>query len=149
MANEECCSPPIRQGKIDPDLQTFPVPRVKEALMRKLCAGIFIGVMLLLAFGCSSTPSGTIAISELQKTAASRLGQEVVVVGDAETKTPLSSFKMFKLFKGSDYIWVTIPEGAEEPPQAVSVRVTGTLQQKEFNIVGKVYYIEATKLRLE
>jgi hypothetical protein len=117
--------------------------------MRKLCAATVIGVVLLLSFGCSSTPEGTIAISELQKTAASRVGQEVVVVGMAETKTPLSSFKMFKLFKGNDYIWSSIPEGTEEPPQAVSVRVTGTLLQKEFNLVGKIYYIEATKIRME
>ena len=117
--------------------------------MKTLCAAAFIGVVLLLSFGCSSTPSGTISISELEKTAASRLGQEVVVVGMAETKTPLSSLKMFKLFKGNDYIWVTIPEGTEEPPQAVSVRVTGALQQKDFNIVGKVYYIEATKITME
>jgi hypothetical protein len=130
-------------------LFTYPKPRIKEALMKKLCAATVIGVALLLSFGCSSTPSGTIAINELQKTAASRLGQDVVVIGMVETKTPLSSFKMFKLFKGSDNIWVSIPEGTEEPPQAVSVRVTGKLQQKEFNIVGKAYYIEATKITME
>jgi hypothetical protein len=117
--------------------------------MKKLFAAIIVGLVLLLSFGCSSTPAGTIAVSELQKTAASRLGQEVVVVGMAETKTPLSTFRMFKLFKGSDYIWVTIPEGKEEPPQGVDVRVTGTLQQKEFELVGKVYYIEATTIRME
>jgi hypothetical protein len=117
--------------------------------MKKLFAAIIVGVALLLSFGCSSTPAGTIAVSELQKTAASRLGQEVVVVGMAETKTPLSSFRMFKLFKGSDYIWVTIPEGTEEPPQGIDVRVTGTLQQKEFELIGKAYFIEATKIRME
>lgn len=117
--------------------------------MKKLCAATFIGVVLLLSFGCSSTPSGTIAIGELKKTAESRLGQEVVVVGEADTKTPLSALGMFKLFKGNDYIWTTIPEGTEEPPLSAYVRVTGTLQQKEFNLVGTVYYIEATKIRME
>jgi hypothetical protein len=117
--------------------------------MKKLFAAIIVGGVLLLSFGCSSTPAGTIAISELQKNAASRLGQEVVVVGMAETKTPLSSFGMFKLFRKSDYIWVTMPEGAEEPPQGLDVRVTGTLQQKKFDLVGEVYYIEATKIRME
>jgi hypothetical protein len=117
--------------------------------MKKLCVATFIGVLLLLTFGCSSTPEGTIAISELEKTAASRLGQEVVVVGMAETKTPLSSFRMFKLYKGNDAFWSSIPEGAEEPPQAIKVRVTGILQQKDFSIVGKIFYIEATKIRME
>ncbi len=117
--------------------------------MKKLYAATIIGIVLLLSFGCSSTPSGTIAISELNQAAASKLGQDVVVIGEAETKTQLSSFKMFKIFKGSDYIWVTIPDGAEEPPQAVKVRVSGKLQQKEFNLVGKIYYIEAAKIRME
>jgi len=117
--------------------------------MKKLYAATIIGVVLLLSFGCSSAPSGTVAIAEINKDAASKLGQDVVVVGEAETKTQLSSFKMFKIFKGNDSIWVTIPEGTEEPPQAVKVRVTGKLQQKEFNLVGKIFYIEATKIRME
>jgi hypothetical protein len=124
-------------------------PRIKEALMNKLCAATIIGLVLLLSFGCSSAPSGTVAISELQKTAASRLDQEVVVVGMAETKTSLSSFRMFKLFKGTDFVWTSIPEGTEEPPQAVSVRVTGVMKQKEFNIVGKIYYLEAKTIKME
>lgn len=117
--------------------------------MKKLCAAAFIGILLLLSSGCSSAPEGTIAIAELQKNPDSRLGQEVVVIGMAETKTPLSSFKMFKLYKGNDFVWSTIPEGTEEPPQAAKVRVTGTLQQKEMNIVGKIYCIEASKIRME
>jgi hypothetical protein len=117
--------------------------------MKKLYAATIIGVMLLLSFGCSSTPSGTIAINELNQSMASKLGQDVVVVGEAETKTQLSSFKMFKIFRGNDNVWVAIPEGTEEPPQAVKVRVSGKVQQKEFNLVGKIYYIEATKIRME
>lgn len=117
--------------------------------MKTLCAATFVGVMLLLLSGCSSTPEGTIAIKEIVNNSAAMLGQDVVVVGMAETKTPLASFRMFKLFKGNDYVWSTIPEGTEEPPQAVKVRVTGKLLQKEFNIVGEVYYIEATQIRME
>ena len=117
--------------------------------MKKLFAVIFIAVLLLISFGCSSTPAGTIAISELEKNAASYVGKEVVVVGMAETKTPLTSFRMFKLYKGNNYIWSSIPEGTEEPPQAVQVRVTGVMQQKEFSIVGNIYYIEATAVRME
>ena len=117
--------------------------------MKKLFAATVLSVILLLSFGCSSTPSGTIAVSELQKDPASHLGKEVVVVGMAETKTSLSSFRMFKVFKGTNYVWASIPEGTEEPPQAVSVRVTGTMQQKDFSVEGKIYFIEATKIRME
>jgi hypothetical protein len=73
----------------------------------------------------------------------------VIVVGSVENKTSLSSFKMFKLYNGTDFIWVTRPEGIEEPPQGYKVRVTGTIQQKEFTIVGKAFYIEATKIAME
>jgi hypothetical protein len=139
----------MTQSRISLVLHAFPEPHIKEALMNKLCAATVIGVVLLLSFGCSSTPAGTVAISELQKTAASRLGQDVVAIGMVETKTSLASFKMFKLFKGSDYIWVTIPEGAAEPPQGISVKVTGKLQQKETDLEGKVYCIEATKISME
>ena len=117
--------------------------------MKKLCSAALIGFLLLISFGCSSIPSGTEPIKELQKNAASRLGQEVVVVGMAETKTPMSSFQMFKLYQDSEFLWVTLPEGQEEPPQGVNVRVTGPLQQKEFELIGKVYYIEASKVRME
>jgi len=119
--------------------------------MKKLFAATFIGVVLLLifSFGCSSTPSGTVSVEELQKDPASRLGQDVVVVGDTEIKTDLSSFKMFKLTKNYKYIWVSIPEGTDEPPQATKVRVTGKLQQKDMSIVGKIYYIEANQIRME
>jgi len=116
--------------------------------MKKLSIAV-LGLWLLFSFGCSSTPSGTISIGDIQKNAAERIGQNVVVVGMADTRTPLSSFRMFKLYDGNRYLWVTLPQSAEEPPQGISVRVSGTLQQKEFNIIGKVYYIESTKVAME
>jgi hypothetical protein len=121
-----------------------------EAVMKKPYAAAFLGLLLLFSIGCSSIPSGTERIDELLKNAASRIGQDVVVVGMADTKTPMSSFKMFKIYqKNNQNIWVLRPEGTEEPPQGVSVRVSGPLQEKEFKVIGKVYYIEATKVRME
>jgi hypothetical protein len=120
----------------------------KEAAMKKLSMAV-LGLWLLFSFGCSSTPPGTISIGDIQKNVAERIGQNVVVVGMADTRTPLSSFRMFKLYDGNQYLWVTLPQSAEEPPQGISVRVSGTLQQKEFNIIGKVYYIESTKVAME
>lgn len=117
--------------------------------MKTTCAAACISVLLLLSISCSSVPSGTDRIDELQKNAASRLGQNVTVVGMAETKTPMSSFRMFKVYQDEKNLWVKLPDGTDEPPQGVNVRVIGPLQQKEFNLIGKVYYIEANKVRME
>jgi hypothetical protein len=73
----------------------------------------------------------------------------VVVVGMADTRTPLSSFRMFRLYNGNQYIWVARPESTEEPPQGIKVRVFGTLQEKEFTVIGKAFYIQATKVAME
>jgi hypothetical protein len=117
--------------------------------MKKLVTAGFWGLWLLFSLACSSTPSGTISIDDIQKNEAERLGQNVVVVGLVDNRTPLASFKMFKLYSGSKSIWASIPEDAEEPPQGMTVRVFGTLQQKEFSVVGKVFYIESTKIAME
>jgi hypothetical protein len=117
--------------------------------MKNFYVAVILVLSLLLLFGCSSVPSGTDKITNLVKQGAERLGQNVVVVGMADTKTPLSSFRMFKLYQDSDFIWVTLPEGAEEPPQGMNVRAAGVLQQKEFNVIGKVFYVEATKVTME
>ena len=117
--------------------------------MKKLFVAGFIGLLLLLSFGCSSIPEGTEQIKELQKNPAAKLGQEIVVVGMAEVKTNMAAFKMFKVYQNNDYLWVTLPEGTEQPPQGINVRVTGPLQQKEFDLIGKVYYIAASKVRME
>jgi len=117
--------------------------------MKKIFAAVFLIVCLLISIGCSTTPAGTEKISDLLKDPESILGKEVVSVGLTETKTPLSSFHMFKLYDGGAFIWVKYPDTAEEPPQGIKVRVYGNLLQGEFNVIGKVYYIEASKVAME
>jgi hypothetical protein len=56
---------------------------------------------------------------------------------------------MFKLYQNENFIWVTLPEDAEEPPQGMNVRAAGVLQEKEFSVIGKVIYVEATKITME
>lgn len=116
-------------------------------MMKKFCTAVFIGLLLLLLIGCSSTPSGTDSISELQKNGAAKMGQNVVVVGVAETK--VSQSKMFKVYKGGDFIWATIPEGSDGPPQGLTVRVSGKLQKKDISLVGNVYCIETADIKYE
>lgn len=117
--------------------------------MKKICTAVLLGTWLLFGIGCSSTPSGTEKIANLLKDPESILGKEVVSVGLAETKTPLSSFRMFKLYDGGNFIWVKFPESVEEPPQGYKVRVYGMLLQGEFTTIGKVYYLEASKIAME
>ncbi|MBN1566957.1 MAG: hypothetical protein JXA73_03865 [Acidobacteria bacterium] len=117
--------------------------------MKKICTAVLLGLWLLFSIGCSSTPAGTEKIKNLLKDPESILGKEVVSVGLAETKTSLSSFRMFKLYDGADFIWVKYPESVEEPPQGYKIRVHGMLLQGEFNIIGKVYYLEASKVTME
>jgi len=117
--------------------------------MKKTLTAVIVALCLLLSIGCSSTPEGTEKIKNLLKDPESILGKEVVTVGLAETKTPLSSFHMFKLYDGGDFIWIKYPDTAEEPPQGIKVRVFGNLLQGEFNIIGKVYYIEASRVAME
>ena len=117
--------------------------------MKKFSAAALLGLWLLISLGCSSTPSGTISVEDLKKDLAGQLGQNVVVVALTDVRTELSSFKMFKLYENNSYVWASIPEGTEEPPQGYKVRVTGVVQQKEFPAVGKIYFIESTKLTME
>jgi hypothetical protein len=122
----------------------------KEAMMKKFSAAAFLCLWILISLGCSSAPSGTVAIKDLKDNFAQHLGQNVVVVGNADTRTTLSSFKMIKIYKGTDSIFVSIPEGVEAPPRGVSIRVTGVVQQKEFaGLPGKTFFIESTKVSLE
>jgi hypothetical protein len=117
--------------------------------MKKLFTAAFLGLWLLFSLGCSSVPSGTMTIKDVLASPEDQLGAEAVLVGMAETRTEMSTFEMFKLYQGNDFIWVTLPEGTEEPPQGIDVRVSGILQQKEFTIIGEVYYILATKVEME
>jgi hypothetical protein len=117
--------------------------------MKNIFAAALIVLCLLISTSCSSTPAGTEKIKDLLKDPESILGKEVVSVGLSETKTPLSSFHMFKLYDGGDFIWVKYPDTAEEPPQGIKVRVIGNLLQGTFSVIGKVYYIEASKVKME
>jgi hypothetical protein len=122
--------------------------------MKKLLTGVLLGLWLLFSIGCSSTPAGTERVKDILndlKNPESMLGKEVVSVGTAETKTSLSSFRMFKLYdkNDADFIWVKYPQTVEEPPQGIKVRVFGNVLEGEFNIIGKVYYIEASKVAME
>jgi hypothetical protein len=119
-------------------------------MIKRTSAAVFLILCLLISFGCSSTPSGTIAIRVLQKDAAKYLGKNVVVVGSADIRgsAPLAP-QMFKLSNKDGYIWVSRPESAYSPDQERQVRVTGILQQKRLNIFGEVYYIEASKVEVE
>ena len=116
--------------------------------MKKLCMAVFLVMGLLFSFGCSSS-SGTADLGDLLEKGAAGLGQGVVVVGMAEVKTPLSSLGMFKLYDGGRSVWVSLPESASMPPQGMKVRVTGVFGEKEFNVIGKVFYIEAIKVAME
>jgi hypothetical protein len=119
-------------------------------MMKKFSAAALLGLWILISLGCSSTPSGTVAIKDLKDNFAQHLGQNVVVVGMADTRTTLSSFKMIKIYKGTDSIYISLPEGIEAPPRGVSVRVTGVVQQKEFpGLPGKTYYVESKTVTLE
>lgn len=118
--------------------------------MKKFSAAALLGLWLLILLGCSSAPSGTVAIKDLQKNMAQQVGQNVVVIGIADTRTTLSSHKIMRIYKGMDSIYFSLPEGIEAPPRGVSVRVTGVVQEKEFpGLPGKTYFIESTKVTLE
>ena len=123
--------------------------KYKEAAMNKTFTAVFLGLCLLLSIGCSSIPSGTDKIEDLKKNAASMIGKNVVVVGLSETKTSLSSFRMFKISQGNNWFWVKFPEGSEEPPQGTTVRVSGAIQESQFNIIGKAFFIQATRVAME
>jgi len=117
--------------------------------MKRILAAIILGVWLLVSVGCSSIPSGTEKIADLNQNKASMIGKDVVCVGLTDTKGSLSSFRMFKISQGSNWFWVKYPEGAEEPPQGIKVRVYGKIQESQFNIIGKAYFIQATKVAME
>ena len=110
-----------------------------------------LGLLMMFFAGCSSAPEGTIAIKELQNTIEQRIGQEVVSVGSVDTNVGgMSITKLFRLYRGNDAVWASIPEGEPAPPQGVRVRVTGVVKAGEFQGgIGRVVYIEAKSIRME
>ena len=117
--------------------------------MKKFFTAAVLGLWLLSSLGCSSIPTGTVAIKDIMAIPEEQLGVEIILVGMAETRTEMSSFGMFKLYQDSNSVWVLLPEDTEEPPQGIKVRVSGILQQKKFTVIGEVYYILATKVAME
>jgi hypothetical protein len=117
--------------------------------MRKLIPAVILCICILLTFGCSSTPSGTVSVKEILQNGAAKVGQNVVVVGTAEMKHPLSAFHMFRLYNKDQNIWVQVPKTDDDPAQGMEVRVTGMVQKKTFQLIGDVIYIEATKVAVE
>ena len=117
--------------------------------MNKLVAAVLLGSCVLFLVGCSSIPAGTDKVEDLLKNGKEMLGKKVVVVGFTETKTSLSSFRMFQLYQDHKSIWVKYPESVEEPPQGTTVRVTGTWMESNFNIIGNSYFVQAEKVAME
>jgi hypothetical protein len=121
----------------------------KEAMMKKSSAAVLLCMCLLISIGCSSAPSGTVAVHDLQPAnAAKYLGQNIVVVGSAEIRSPRSP-EMFRLTDKYEYIWVLRQESTSKPPQGYKVQVTGTLKKGQQNLIGDVYYIDATKVEMD
>jgi hypothetical protein len=118
-------------------------------MMKRFGAATILCMLIFVFLGCSSTPPGTVSIGDVQKKGAEQLGQNIVVVGTAETRTSMTSFRLFKIYDGGNFLWVALPEGSEMPPQGLKVRASGALQQKEFTVIGKTIYIEATKVSME
>jgi hypothetical protein len=118
--------------------------------MKRLCVAVFLSVWLLITLGCSSTPPGTLAIDDIAERETELIGQEVVVVGTAEIRTNMSTFNMFKVYQGGDFIWVTFPDTVTMPPQGLDVRVTGKLGKKKFTAMpDEQLYIDATSVGME
>ncbi|MBN2241718.1 MAG: hypothetical protein JW793_03435 [Acidobacteria bacterium] len=118
--------------------------------MKKLCMVVSLIVCLLGTLNCSSTPPGTLAIDDVNAREGELLGQNVVVVGTAEIKTNMSTFNMFKVYQGGDFIWVAFdPDAVTMPPQGLDVRVTGTLGKKKFTAIGEQLYIDAASVAME
>ncbi|MDR1727225.1 MAG: hypothetical protein LBT74_04755 [Acidobacteriota bacterium] len=120
-------------------------------LVKKFSTAVSLGLALMAFAGCSSTPEGTVPLGELAQGIEKQVGRTVVVVGTVDTGVPgMSAVKLFKLYKGTDYVWASFPEGGEEPPQSVKVRVTGVVAEQEFSGgVGKKVYVKSESVTME
>jgi hypothetical protein len=119
--------------------------------MKRFSIAIPLGLLLMIFVGCSSTPEGTVAIKDLQQTIEQQIGQKVVVVGSVDTSAGgVSITRLFRLYKGNDAVWVSIPENEPTPPQGVRVRVTGVVSEKDFpGGIGRRVYIESQSINME
>ena len=119
--------------------------------MKKLYVAVVLCVGILLVCGCSSTPPGGVSVKDIREKESELLGQNVIVVGRADTKTPMKDLKLFYLYEDFDKVWVELPKDAlAMPPQAEKIRVEGTLRKKKFTALpDEQVYIEATVVDLQ
>jgi ABC-type Fe3+-hydroxamate transport system substrate-binding protein len=119
--------------------------------MKKFSIALSIGLLLMVFAGCSSAPEGTVAIKDLQRTIEQQIGQKVVVVGTVDTSVAgMSITGLFRLYKGNDAVWASVPEFSPVPPQGVRVRVTGVIADKEFSGgIGRRVYIDSASVTME
>ena len=119
--------------------------------MKKFSIAVLFSLLLITFTGCSSAPDGAVAIKELQQTIEQRIGQKVVVVGSVDTSAGgMSITRLFRLYKGNDAVWASVPEGTPDPPQGVRVRVTGVVAEKDFPAgVGRRVYVESQSIMME
>ena len=119
--------------------------------MKKFSIAIPFGLLLMVFAGCSSTPEGTVAIKDLQQNIEQMIGQKVVVVGAVDTSVGgVSITGLFRLYKGNDAVWVSIPDRGVTPPQGVRVRVTGVVAENEFPAgIGRRVYVDSQSIMME
>ena len=119
--------------------------------MKKILTATLFGLSLMILAGCSSTPEGTVSIKDLAQNIEQMIGQKVVVVGTVDSRVPgIGSTRLFKLYKGNVSVWAYRPEGMPQPPQAVAVRVTGVVQEQDFEGgVGRKVFIQTESLTME
>ena len=120
-------------------------------MMKKISIAFSLSLLLLAFAGCSSAPEGTVAIKDLQQTIEQQIGQKVVVVGTVDHNVGgMSITKLFRLYKGNDAVWASVPEGTPDPPQGVRVRVTGVIAEKDFpGGIGRKVFIESQSITME
>ena len=119
--------------------------------MKKFSIVLPLGLLLMFFAGCSSSSDGTVAIKELQQNIEQKIGQKVVVVGSVDTSAGgMSITGLFRLYKGNDAVWSSVPEGAVPPPQGLRVRVAGVVAEKDFpGGIGRRVYIDAESVKVE
>jgi len=119
--------------------------------MKKFSIAIPLGLLLMVFAGCSSAPEGTVAVKDLQRTIEQQIGQKVVVVGSVDTSVAgMSITGLFRLYKGTDAVWASIPTGTDAPPQGVRVRVTGVVAEQDFPAgVGRRVFIKSESVKME